>query len=306
MKLLIAYDGSECSDAAIMDLRCAGLPPVADVLILSVAEVSQRVTAAPYGALVVGAAMFVPQDTETDASTDHHLQDAKAFAAQATDRLRADFPNWHIDAEAWLDAAGSAIIRKVHVWQPDLVVLGSHGRSGIDRFLLGSVSQHVLHHVTCSVRISRHHLYPQEQPIRLLIGVDGSNGARMAVQSVAARKWPANTAARVIGVLDSGIALAAANSFEGAIPVEIEEEFRIRMSKAVHAAVQELETSGLHVTHQILTGIPCEALLAEAEKWPADSLFVGARGLNGLERLLLGSVSTAVASHAHCSVEIVR
>ena len=45
---------------------------------------------------------------------------------------------------------------------------------------------------------------------------------------------------------------------------------------------------------------------AEAEKWGADCIFVGARGLNGLERLLLGSVSTAVASYAHCSVEVVR
>ena len=47
-------------------------------------------------------------------------------------------------------------------------------------------------------------------------------------------------------------------------------------------------------------------LLEEAERWGADCIFVGARGLNRLERLLLGSVSTAVAARARCSVEVVR
>jgi nucleotide-binding universal stress UspA family protein len=306
MKVLIAYDGSECSDAAIMDLRRAGLPAVADVLVLSVAEISQRVMAIPSSVSVAGAGMFVPQSMESDASSDHRFQEIKACATQAADRLRADFPGWHIDTEAWVDSAGSAIIRKAHAWIPDLVVLGSHGRSGINRLLLGSVSQNVLHHVTCSVRISRHRLHPQERCIRLLIGVDGSSSAKTAIRSVAARIWPAGTEARVIGVLDSGISLAAAGTLEGAIPAAIEDESQSRMSKAVHGAAQELEISALHVTHQVLAGIPCEALLTEAEKWAADCVFVGARGLNGLERLVLGSVSSAVASKAHCSVEIVR
>jgi nucleotide-binding universal stress UspA family protein len=250
--------------------------------------------------------MFVPESMESDASSDHRFQEIKAFATQAADRLRVDFPGWHVDTEAWVDAAGSAIIRKAHAWKPDLVVLGSHGRSGIDRFLRGSVSQNVLHHVTCSVRISRHRLHPQERSIRLLIGMDGSNCAKIAVQSVAARIWPAGAEARVIGVLDSGISLAAAGTLEGAIPAAIEDESQRRMSTAVHEAEQDLGKCGLRVTHQVLAGTPCEVLLAEAEKWAADCVFVGARGLNGLERLLLGSVSTAVASQAHCSVEIVR
>jgi len=306
MKVLIAYDGSECSDAAIMDLRRAGLPAVADVLVLSVAEISQRVMAVPYGALAAGPGMFVPESMESDSSSDHQLQEVKAFAAQAADRLRADFPSWHINTETWVDAAGSAIIRTAEAWKPDLIVLGSHGRSGVSRFVLGSVSQQVLHHVSCSVRISRHALHPQERSIRLLIGTDGSNNARTMVQAVVARTWPAGTEARVIGVLDSGISLAAAGTLEGAIPVAIEEESRSRMSKTVHEAQQDFEKGGLRATHQVLAGNPCEVLLAEAEKWAADCVFVGARGLNGVERLLLGSVSTQVASHAHCSVEIVR
>jgi nucleotide-binding universal stress UspA family protein len=47
-------------------------------------------------------------------------------------------------------------------------------------------------------------------------------------------------------------------------------------------------------------------LVEEAEGWGADCVFVGATGLRGAERLLMGSVSAAVAARAHCSVEIVR
>jgi nucleotide-binding universal stress UspA family protein len=47
-------------------------------------------------------------------------------------------------------------------------------------------------------------------------------------------------------------------------------------------------------------------LIAEAESWGADCIFVGARGMDRIDRFLLGSVSSALAARAHCSVEIVR
>jgi nucleotide-binding universal stress UspA family protein len=198
MKILIAYDGSVCSDAAIVDLRRAGLPSTADVLVLSVAEMSPLVAAVPYGALVVGPGAFLQESGENQGPNGHHVQEAQALADQAAERLRADFPDWNIKTEAWVDAARPAIIRKAHAWNPDLVVVGSHGHAGISRFDLGSVSQHVLHHVDCSVRISRHRLHSQERATRVLIGVDGSSDARTAVAAVAARNWPAGAEARVV------------------------------------------------------------------------------------------------------------
>ena len=70
--------------------------------------------------------------------------------------------------------------------------------------------------------------------------------------------------------------------------------------------VHQLKSAGLRATAQVLTGKPSQVLLAEAESWAADCIFVGARGLNALERVLLGSVSSALAASAHCSVEIVK
>jgi nucleotide-binding universal stress UspA family protein len=75
---------------------------------------------------------------------------------------------------------------------------------------------------------------------------------------------------------------------------------------AIHEAVHELKAVGLVATPQVLTGKPSESLVAEAARWETDCLFVGARGLTGLKRFLLGSVSTAAALHVHCLVEVVR
>jgi nucleotide-binding universal stress UspA family protein len=67
-----------------------------------------------------------------------------------------------------------------------------------------------------------------------------------------------------------------------------------------------LRAAGLAVSCRVTEEDPKRLLPAEAQAWGADCIFLGARGLRGIERFLLGSVSAAVAARAHCSVEVVR
>jgi nucleotide-binding universal stress UspA family protein len=70
---------------------------------------------------------------------------------------------------------------------------------------------------------------------------------------------------------------------------------------------EELRLSGLRVDEPIVRdGDPKHLLLEEANAWGADCIFVGARGLSRMQRVLLGSVSGAVAARAECSVEVIR
>ena len=69
---------------------------------------------------------------------------------------------------------------------------------------------------------------------------------------------------------------------------------------------ERLSSVGLSVRPIVKRGDPKKVLVAEAVRWEADNLFVGARGVTGIKRFLLGSVSTAVAMHALCTVEVVR
>jgi len=300
MKILIAYDGSDCADAALDDLHYAGLPEVAEVQVLTVSQLPDLAVSPAY--------RYDLRDRPTVGElNDCQLIKGQTVADAAADQLHASFPKWDVQAESLLDNAASGIVERADTWKPDLVVVGSHGRCGLRRLLLGSVSRHVLTHTSCSVRIGRPRAYAHDKPIRLLVGVDGSAGAEQALLTVAARRWPANAEVRVVGVIDSGSVLATAITVTPeAVPKAIEERWRSTLSATINLAVNEVRASNLMVDSRILYGKPCKMLLDAAEEWSADCIFVGARGLNAIERLLLGNVSTAVAAHAQCSVEVVR
>jgi nucleotide-binding universal stress UspA family protein len=87
---------------------------------------------------------------------------------------------------------------------------------------------------------------------------------------------------------------------------DADEDGRSWATRAVEAVANEVRSAGLVPTTVVEEGDPKRFLVEEAERWKADCIFVGAKGHSGLERFLLGSVSAAVATRAHCSVEVVR
>ena len=204
----------------------------------------------------------------------------------------------------------------ISLWKPDLVVVGSHGRSLPARFLLGSVSSELVHHAPCSVRVVRGPA-KTEGPIRILIATDGSEQADTAVAHVARRSWPDGTRARVLAVMETlvpalpelvpaleGQTFATEPAYR--VIEAADEKERGRLGWTTQGDAERLQRSGLSVEAVVVEGDPRQAINAEASHWQADCIFVGARGLGTLDRLLLGSVSGAVVSHAHCAVEIVR
>jgi nucleotide-binding universal stress UspA family protein len=88
--------------------------------------------------------------------------------------------------------------------------------------------------------------------------------------------------------------------------LEADARHRVRLNGVVEDAKKVLETAGLDVDPKVLEGNPRSTILSEAKAWGAETIFIGARGLGILDRLLLGSVSTAVVTHAECAVEVIR
>jgi nucleotide-binding universal stress UspA family protein len=78
----------------------------------------------------------------------------------------------------------------------------------------------------------------------------------------------------------------------------------------VESALTKIRADGAKKTLKLSAttpkGSPRQAILEEAERWGADLIVVGSHGYGVWDRLLLGSVSNAIATHAACSVEIVR
>ena len=302
MKILIAYDGAHCSDAAVEDLRRAGLPHEANAVVLSVANVLLLPTS-PAREQRAQTALDERAAAARQRAREQARQavgEAHRLAQTATARVQAYFPLWNVQAEACADAPAWAVIKKADAWQSDLIVVGSHGRSAFGRFLFGSVPQTVLTAARCTVRVARGRGEDRSAPVRIIIGVDGSPNANATVRTVAERVWPPGSEARVIAVLDS-VRLAAAEGDKERHTAE-----QIWARRLAETAAEQLRAAGLTVSSVVQEGDPKRVLVEEAEQWGADCLFVGARGFSRLERFLRGRVSTAIAVHAPCSVELVH
>lgn len=309
MKIMIAYDGSECADAAIDDLRRAGLPSEADALVVSVAEVWLP---PPAKDEVLDDTFPFQIPAGVKRARKHAaeiIEHAQELAERAGKRVGHIFPQWTVQHEAVSGSPAWELLNRAGEWRPRLIIVGSHGRTALGRFVLGSISQRVLTEARASVRVARGKTLLGESPQRIVIGVDGSAVSLAAVQAVASRRWIAGSEARVIVVCDpltptitGSLIPPVAEAVE-----EINKDERGWAAKIAEEAAEELRKSNLTVLTVIEAGNPKQVLVEYAERWAADSIFVGSTGFNSrVERYLLGSVSAAVAARAHCSVEVVR
>lgn len=85
-------------------------------------------------------------------------QAAQGIADGVVAKLRA--AGFTADALVQLGDARIEILRVAEEWNADLIILGSHGRTGVSRWLLGSVAEHVVRHASCSVEVARHKSAP--------------------------------------------------------------------------------------------------------------------------------------------------
>jgi len=293
MRIMIGYDGSPHAENALADLNRAGLPRTVEAMVLSVSE---EWMAAP--ASLGGVTTSFPK-LESDAE-----REALKLARSAKATLDTLFPDWNVQAEAATGSPGNMLLWRADEWKPDLIVVGSQGRTALGGFFFGSVSQKVLHQATCSVRISRSSGKSPDAPVRLIIGVDGSPDSDAAVQAVTARHWPKGSEVCVV----SGMIVPPPVASEQLL-FEIENwitDEKTRVAKAVQAAVRKLQLIGLATSSVVREEDPRDLLCGVAESRDTDCIFVGTTGMGRIERTLIGSVSSAVAVRAHCSVEVVR
>jgi nucleotide-binding universal stress UspA family protein len=304
MKILIAYDGSDCSDIALNDLRNAGLPEEADVLILSAADT------------------FIPAesgDEEVPAALERVITRAREHANEAVETARFNaeraaatvlsmFPKWKIATSSRVDSPAWAIVNTSEEWNPDLIWLGSHGYGFFHKARLGSVSEKVLMEVKCSVHVAKRPEHASNEPLRIVLGFDGSNDSRGALRSLAKRSYPEGTKVHVLSVMDLRMvtALGFLSGFaEEMIDITRDDDQEI-VQKLVDSAVKELRANGFDASGSVQEGDPKKMIVKHAEEWQADLIVVGAHGTTRTERFLMGSVSSAITSRAHCSVEVIR
>ncbi|MCC6678932.1 MAG: universal stress protein [Phycisphaerales bacterium] len=308
MRLLIAYDGSDGAKAAIDDLPFAGLPENSEVNVLAV--IDGRTLAKAEAKQVAAGQM--------DPATPGTMEVCNAVAEEGAERVRGHFPTWTVTAEVCVGAPAWKIIERAETGGGvDLIVLGSRGFGELKRLLFGSVAHHVVTQAKCPVRVGRPRRGPgrgADHPLRIVLGDDGSPDARAALQSVAGRRWPLGTR-MLVATFETGVQTRLSNwtpnTVWGGDPV-LDSDAAERPAIRVAAQAAELLKAmcrGASVTTLVRPHDPKYGLLDMAETWDgvgADCVFVGATGVRGIERFLVGSVSTTVGLNAPCSVEIVH
>ncbi len=224
------------------------------------------------------------------------VAESEKLAADANRRVQQKFPTWQVRHKAIGGFAEQAIVAEANESQPDLIVIGSHGRGGAGRFVLGSVSLKVLSEAACSVRVARRspaRAENDDSPMRIVIGFDGSPDSLNAVESVMNRHWQPDTAVCLFSAVES-------------LPYSVLLAELPKVEELREASAAKLKGKGLHVSTVVEFGRAKNLIMDEAEKLAADAIFIGAKGHRMMERVLLGSVSYAVAARAACSVEVVR
>lgn len=179
----------------------------------------------------------------------------------------------------------------------DLVVIGTQGRTGISRFLLGSVAERVVRHAECSVLVARGS-YKGFQHV--LCAVDFSEPSRHAMHRAA-------ELARENVTLFHSIEIPAAY---GLFPSRTDDA--IDYDRRAHLLMHEFEhelhaTSKVSVSVQASFGSPAAEVLQLLERdTRVDLVVVGSHGRTGIRRVLLGSVAERIVRHARTPVLVAR
>jgi nucleotide-binding universal stress UspA family protein len=312
MKIFIAYDGSAPADTAIDAMRRAGLPNEGvEALVMSVGEVWLPPTTA--GADDTMPDIDSPGLKQAREHAELVMHQAREAVERGAKRVQQLFPEWRVTAEAHNGSPAFELLNRAEEWQADLIVVGSQGHTSLSKLVLGSVSQKILTEASTSVHVGRAGKATGASGERIVIAVDGSPGSRVAVKAAAKRNWTAGSELRNVVADD---ALKGSPIWLLIPPVrdfveEVRAEERTQSERMALEAANELRAAlnndDITVSSVVETGDPKKVLLKHAEEFGADCIFTGATGFsNRLERLVLGSVSAAVAARADCSVEVVR
>jgi len=295
MKILLAIDSSSPSQRVIQEAATLPWPLDTTFCVLSVVDMG-RWEGLP--ALI--------EDAKREAQ---RLVDA------ALDKLTQS--GHEVRSEIQLGLPKKAIPEFARQWGADLVMVGSHGQNQMIRFLLGSVALAVVRNAPCSVEIVRPS--PVESgssshAMKILLATDGSECSMKAVYFVAHRPWPPQSQIRIMSVVQlfNPENRLPAPPLCSEYPTRQLEQFwkdaHMRADQAVAEARRVFVGTSLNLWDGVATpvGDPRAVLLDEAKLWEANLIVVGSHGRQGVDRWLMGSVSEAIALHAHCSVEVIR
>jgi len=222
------------------------------------------------------------------------VEDLKAAGRDQLDRAVADAKRHGVDARTRVAEGEPAtqILATAADAKCSLIVMGTHGRQGLNRLFLGSTAEAVLRESTVPVLMVR---AGSKQPDagrrcfeRIAVGIDESEPSQAALQTV----------------LDLATADRCSVDFYSVARSDV--DARQQAMRVIGIAVAAANGRGMAAKSHVVAGDPKEALLARAQQSEADLIVLGSHGRRGLERFFIGSVAEHVVRQSPIPVLVVR
>ncbi len=247
----------------------------------------------PYDALASSALLMLPEQREASLTRLRALVDALGSPhVDATARIEAGSP-----PEVILDVA-----RRTHA---DVLVLGTHGRSGFDRLMLGSVTEKILHKSPCPViTVPRTVEGPALQRVtyaRIVCALDDARADNVAFTFAESLARESNAELVLVHVVEPfpEPTLAEVGFTEAAQEADmLSQQWR----SALEALAAQLKAAGLRTRAHVASGKPGTEILRVADEEHADLIVLGVRGRGAVDLWVFGSTASRVVRHARCPV----
>jgi nucleotide-binding universal stress UspA family protein len=299
MKILMPIDGSSFSESALNFIasRTALIKQQPDITLVNVQHpVSQRVASA------AGSEMVLHY---------HAVASTKVLKPARTLLKRAGL---EVETTALVGGPGAEVSRVAVEGAMDLIIMGSHGHTGLKNLLFGSVTQAVLASCTTPVLVLRDDAVPTKDSLKVGIAVDGSAYGVAVVRYLLKHhalfgEKPVFTLIHVVPDLLRLVlpGFAGGEAVRGIDPEQLAAMRNAAFERAVAPARMLLKAAGFTVAEmQLADNNPGDAIAAYVKKSKLEVVAMGSHGEGKFKSAVLGSTATRVAAKCQTALLFIR
>ena len=186
--------------------------------------------------------------------------------------------------------------------QVDLIVMSTHGYSGLTRWVLGSVTEKVLRSAPCPVLAVRAARHPQ----KVLITLDGSPLSERAIEPGLAVAQSLNAAMTLLRVVPRVSIDGKLDKHERGLSRRMQEDLIEEAKDYLRGRSEAAARSGVMIKSEVRIGSPADIILEHIETYGTDLIVMATHGRTGLKRWVYGSVTAKVLRSVNCSMLVIR
>ena len=301
MKILLATDGSESATSALAFMLRLPLPADTEIRLLTVID---------------KAFYYSKRKKELSSEQRQLLEETKRMLRDEAEDLLAEGEarlieaGWPVSTQILTGHPSKQIVRVAKEIAADLIVVGSHGLTGIKHFLLGSVSDKLLDHAPCSVLVVKPHASTStvtgasDERLKFLLAYDDSPSARLAVTFCTALPLSDAVEVNILTVLP--LVKLYRQDIKQRLSWVWKEKKKLA-AKALEQLRTEVAWKTSHITTELREAedVSHEILYVAGDNH-SDLIVLGSKGKSAIKQFLVGTVTKRVAHHAGCSILVVR